>query len=178
MGVATDTATGAAAGAAGREAATAAALGAVMEGRGVRSAVLYSVAGAVLSSQMLLHVIFAHSGGVVHTVDRTHHHAAAATDGPAVVVSVLPSAAHHDGGMLAAHAVAAVATYLLLRHGEVAFFRLLYSLSLCVLRILRAVRRPVTVAVPRRTSWTSPRALADQLLLSSVCGYRGPPALV
>ena len=137
-----------------------------------------SVAGAVLSSQMLLHVIFAHSGGVVHTVDRTHHHAAAATDGPAVVVSVLPSAAHHDGGMLAAHAVAAVATYLLLRHGEVAFFRLLYSLSLCVLRILRAVRRPVTVAVPRRTSWTSPRALADQLLLSSVCGYRGPPALV
>lgn len=137
-----------------------------------------SVAGAVLSSQMLLHVLFAHSGGAVHTVDHTHHHGAAAADGPAVVVSVLPSASHHGGGMLAAHVVAAMATYLLLRHGEVALFRLLHALSLRVLRILHAVRRPVTVAVPRRTSWTSPRALADQLLLSSVCGYRGPPALV
>ena len=93
-----------------------------------------------------------------------------------MVVSVLP-ASHHGHGMLVAHAVAAVATYLLLRHGEVALFRLLHALSLRVLRILRAVRRPVTVAVPRRTSWVSPRALVDQLLLSSVCGYRGPPAL-
>ena len=135
-----------------------------------------SVAGAVLSSQMLLHVLFAHSGGAVHTIDHTHHHGAAAADGPAVVVSVLPSS-HHGGGMLAAHVVAAVATYLLLRHGELALFRLLHALALRVLRILRAVRRPVVVAVPRRTSWISPRALADQLLLSSVCGYRGPPAL-
>ena len=137
-----------------------------------------SVAGAVLMSQMLLHVLFAHSGGAVQTLDHTHHHGAAVADGPAVVISVLPSAAHSGGGMLTAHVVAAAATYLLLRHGEVALFRLLHSLSLRVLTILRAVRRPVTVAVPRRTSWSSPRALADQLLLSSVCGYRGPPALV
>ena len=78
--------------------------------------------------------------------------------------------------MLVAHAVAALATYLLLRHGEVAAFRLLDAFSVRVLRILAPVLRPVTVEVPRRTSWTSPRALTPQLLLPSVCGYRGPPA--
>ncbi|OXS85377.1 hypothetical protein [Kocuria marina] len=136
----------------------------------------WSVAGSVLLSQALLHTLYAQSGGMAHAIDYTHHHAASTADGPAVVISVLP-AAHHGCGMLAAHAVAAVATYVLLRHGETAAFRLLNAVSLRVLRILVLALRPVTTAVPRRTSWTSPRALADQLLLSSVCGYRGPPAL-
>ncbi|RKQ34862.1 PDZ domain-containing protein [Kocuria tytonis] len=136
-----------------------------------------SVVCAVVVSQTLLHTLFAQSGGVAHAVDHSHHQLAAAADGPAVVVSVLPGSAHHGTGMLVAHGVAALATYLLLRHGEMAVFRLLDALSLRVLRLLTAVVRPVTAVVPRRISWTSPRSLADQLLLSSVCAYRGPPAI-
>ena len=55
-------------------------------------------------------------------------------------------------------------------------FRLLGSLSLRIQRILAPVLRPVAT-VPRRVSWTSPRSLSDQLLLPSVCGYRGPPVI-
>lgn len=134
----------------------------------------WCVAGSVLLSQALLHTLYAASGGTAHAIDHTHHHLGGVADGPAVVISVTP-AAHHDAGMLASHAVGAVATYALLRHGETAAFRLLEALSLRVMRILVAGLRPVITVVPRRTSWTSPRALVDQLLLSCVCGYRGPP---
>ncbi|MDO4918197.1 hypothetical protein [Kocuria sp.] len=144
---------------------------------GGRALSRWSMAAAVGLSQALLHILFANSAGGMQLVDHTHHHVAAAGDGPAVVISGLPDVAHHGAGMLAAHAVAALATYALLRRGEVTLFRLVAALSLRVLRILRVVVRPVLVAVPRRVSWSSPRALVDQLLLSCVCGYRGPPAL-
>lgn len=135
----------------------------------------WCVALSVVLSQALLHTLFAQSAGAMTAVDHTHHHVAAVADGPAVVISVAP-VAHHGGSMLAAHVVAALATYILLRHGEVAGFRLLGSLSLRIQRILAPVLRPVAT-VPRRVSWTSPRSLSDQLLLSSVCGYRGPPVI-
>lgn len=133
------------------------------------------VAANVAVSQLLLHVLFAQSTGMVHAVDHTHHHGAAAVDGPQVLITSLPPVAHHGGGMLVAHVVAALATYALLRHGEVAVLRLLETFSLRVLHLLTALPRPVLTAVPPRTSWSSPRALSDQLLLSSLYGYRGPP---
>ena len=130
------------------------------------------VALSVALSQALLHPPFAPSAGAMPAGAPNHHPVAAGADGPPAV----PPVAHHGGSMLAAHVVAALATYILLRHGEVAGFRLLGSLSLRIQRILAPVLRPVAT-VPRRVSWTSPRSLSDQLLLPSVCGYRGPPVI-
>lgn len=134
------------------------------------------VAASVAVSQLLLHVLFAQSGAMVHAVEHTHHHGSTALEGPQLLLTPVPQVTHHHGAMLVAHVVAALATYALLRHGEVALVRLLATCSLRVLRLLTLLPRPVLPPVPRRTSWSSPRALSDQLLLSSLCGYRGPPA--
>lgn len=132
-----------------------------------------AVTAAVAVSQGLFHGLFAHSGHGATVVDHTHHLIASAD--PQLVIAV-SGTAHHGSGMLAAHALAAAATYVLLRHGEVAAMR---SLGAVALRVLRLLVRPVPLPVPRlprRTSWLSPRALADQLLLPRVHGHRGPPA--
>lgn len=134
------------------------------------------VAASVAVSQLLLHLLFAQSGAMVHAATRTHHHGTAALEEPQQLLTSVPPVTHHSGAMLAAHVLAALATYALLRHGEVAVVRLLAACSLRVLRLLNLLPRPVLPPVPRRTSWSSPRALSDQLLLSSLCGYRGPPA--
>lgn len=136
-----------------------------------------SVAAAVLASQGLFHGLFAQSGHGVTAVDHTHHVTGAGVEGtPQLVVSVAPGLAHHGAGMLAAHVIAAVATYALLRHGEVTAVRLLEVLSLRVLAWVRVPVLPVIRTVPRRIAWTSPRALTDQLLLPVVQSFRGPPA--
>lgn len=136
-----------------------------------------SVAAAVVASQGLLHALFAQSGHGVTAVDHTHHVTSAAAEGsPQLVVTLAPDLAHHGMGMLVAHMVAAIATYALLRHGEVAAVRLLDAVSLRVLGWVRVPTLPVIRSVPRRIAWTSPRALVDQLLLSVVHGFRGPPA--
>lgn len=136
-----------------------------------------SVAAAVVASQGLLHGLFAQSGHGVTAVDHTHHVTGAVAEGtPQLVVSLAPDLAHHGAGMLAAHVIAAAATYALLRHGEVAAVRLLDAVSLRVLALVSVLVLPVIRAVPRRIAWTSPRALTDQLLLPVVHGFRGPPA--
>ncbi|MEX5272358.1 hypothetical protein RF638_00195 [Kocuria sp. CPCC 205235] len=136
-----------------------------------------SVAAAVVASQGLLHGLFAQSGHGVTAVDHTHHVTGAVAEGtPQLVVTLAPDLAHHGAGMLAAHVIAAAATYALLRHGEVAAVRLLDAVSLRVLALVSVPVLPVIRAVPRRIAWTSPRALTDQLLLPVVHGFRGPPA--
>lgn len=133
-------------------------------------------AASVVVSQALLHTLFAQSAGAAHVLDHGHHHGAAATaDGAQVLISAVPPMAHHGLPMVVGHVVAALATYALLRHGEVAVLRLVDAVSLRVLGLLTLHPRPVAVPVRRRTAWASPRALADQLLLSCLCGYRGPP---
>lgn len=137
----------------------------------------FSVAAAVVISQGLFHGLFSQAGHGATAADHLHHHGGAAlVDGPQLVVTVLPSTAHHGTGMLAAHVVAAAATYALLRHGEVSAVRLLDAVAMRVLALVITRVPPVIRTVPRRTAWTSPRALSDQLLLPVVHGYRGPPA--
>ncbi|WP_223286463.1 hypothetical protein [Kocuria atrinae] len=139
-----------------------------------------SVAAAVVASQGILHGLFAQSGHGVTAVDHTHHVTSAAAEGtPQLVVTLAPDLGHHGMGMLVAHLIAAMATYALLRHGEVASVRLLDAVSLRVLALVRVPVLPVLPVmrtVPRRIAWTSPRALVDQLLLPVVHGFRGPPA--
>lgn len=135
-----------------------------------------SVAAAVAMSQGLFHSVFAQAGHGITTVDHTHHAAGAVAEGtPQLVVTTAPNLVHHGAGMLGAHIIAAVATYLLLRHGEVAVVRLVDAVSL---RVSAWVSMPLPLVIrtaPRRIAWTSPRALTDQLLLLVVHGFRGPP---
>lgn len=135
-----------------------------------------SVAAAVLVSQGFLHGLFAQSGHGVTAVDHTHHATSTAAEGaPQLVVTMVPDLTHHGLGMMAAHMMAAAATYALLRHGEVAAVRLVEAVSLRVLTWVKAPALPVIRTVPRRIAWTSPCALTDQLLLPVVHGFRGPP---
>lgn len=132
-----------------------------------------STAAAVLLSQGLFHVVFAGGGGATVT-DHTGHHASAAfQDGPNVVIVAAEHA--HGSEMLAAHAVAAALTYLLMRRGELAGVRLLDAVALRVLRLVTVTRTPVLPLSRPRAAWTSPRALTDQLLLPTLNGHRGPP---
>ena len=135
-----------------------------------------SVAAAVLTSQGLFHGLFAQAGHGVTAVDHTHHVASAATGSPQLVVTVAPEMAHHGAAMLGAHVLAGLATYALLRHGEVAAVRLLDAVALRVLAWMTLPMLPVIRTAPRRIAWLSPRALSDQLLLPVVHGFRGPPA--
>ncbi|MBD2761667.1 hypothetical protein IEE91_02405 [Kocuria sp. cx-455] len=138
-----------------------------------------SVAAAVVASQGLFHSVFAQAGHGITAVDHTHHAVGAVAEGgPQLVVTTAPDLVHHGAGMLAAHIVAAVATYLLLRHGEVAAMRLVDAVSLRVSAWVSVPLPPMIRTVPRRIAWTSPRALTDQLLLPVVHGFRGPPARV
>ena len=134
-----------------------------------------AVACAVLVSQGIFHALFARCGHGVTMVDHTHH-AVVGTDAP-LVIGTVPADPHQGTGMMVAHVLAALATYGLLRHGEVAAER---SMAAVALRVLRLLTRPAVIPVsvaPRRTSWVSPRALVDQLLLPRVHGHRGPPVL-
>lgn len=136
-----------------------------------------SVAAAVFTSQGLFHGLFAQAGHGVTAVDHTHHVTNTVAGGsPQLVVAVAPETGHHGAGMLVAHVVAGFATYALLRHGEVAAMRLLDSVSLRVLALVKTPSLPVIRTAPPRIAWLSPRALADQLLLPVVHGFRGPPA--
>lgn len=140
-----------------------------------------AVALSVAVSQGLLHWLFAQSGHAVTAADHTHHGFSAGSgvaSEPSLVISVVPGVQEYGTDMLAAHIVAALATYGLLRHGEVSLARMVNSLSLKVLQALPMVIPPVAVPVRARVGWMSPRALADQLLLPVVHGYRGPPRWV
>lgn len=111
----------------------------------------------------------------------THHHQVVASLLPASntlgpVSAPVHSMFAHDAAMWAAHAVAAVLTIVVLRHGERAFWSLFASAALAI-RSVWAPLTPVVVpgasyALPPVARVFVPRALA---MLLSTMRHRGPP---
>ncbi len=130
----------------------------------------------VLLSQSVLHALFAGSGGV-STVSHTAHgpalHGAAA--GPALVLEVQTHAEHGGAAMVVSHVLAALAAYVLMRHGEVAAVVLLEAVRLRVRRRRDVPAAPVVVVRPPAVRAGRPHALTDQALLRPVRSHRGPP---
>jgi len=133
------------------------------------------LAGAALSwvrlsvsigvSQFLFHGLFSGLGAPVAV---THVHGA---------TSVLPdaAAAHHDGSMWLAHTAAGLATLVVYRYGEQAFWGLGLTAALLFARLVAAlvpVEASPAPAVPVHATATLPRLAA--VLLSSI-SHRGPP---
>ncbi|MFI7743823.1 hypothetical protein [Kocuria rhizosphaericola] len=134
----------------------------------------------VLLSQSVLHALFAGAGGVSTVAHATHHaaqHGSAASlgTGPALVLDVQSHAEHGGAVMLASHVLAALAAYVLMRHGEVAGVVLLEALRLRVRRWRQAQSAPVVVGRPRAVRAGRPHVLTDQALLRPVRSHRGPP---
>ena len=134
----------------------------------------------VLLSQSVLHALFAGSGGVSTVAHATHHaaqHGAAGSPGagPALVLEVQPHVEHGGTAMLVSHVLAALAAYVLMRHGEVAAVVLLEVLRLRVRRWRQILAAPVVVGRPRAVRTGRPHVLTDQALLRPVRSHRGPP---
>lgn len=134
----------------------------------------------VLLSQSVLHALFAASGGagaVSRATGSSLHHAAqhGAAAGPALVLEVQPHTGHGGAAMVVAHVLAALAAYVLMRHGEVAAVVLLETLRLRVRRRRPVRPAPVVARRPRAVQAGRPHVLTDQALLRPVRSHRGPP---
>lgn len=139
----------------------------------------------VLLSQSVLHALFAGSGGAGTATRTTHsslHHAAqhgaagsSSGAGPALVLEVQSHAEHGGATMLVSHVLAALAAYVLMRHGEVAAAVLLEALRLRVRRGRQVLPAPVVVGRPLAVRAGRPHVLTDQTLLRPVRSHRGPP---
>lgn len=139
-----------------------------------------SVAGtaaAVVAAQLALHVAFAAVGtGDPASVPGAGHSAGHAIS-PAVMAELGRSLAsgshlHLDAGMIAAHLIAAVATVLLLAHGE----RVVRAIARGIRRVLSRALPVVPPPVMPAYRQGAPLAPAAAVFLS-VLSRRGPPAL-
>ncbi|WP_150462283.1 hypothetical protein [Nesterenkonia ebinurensis] len=158
------------------------------------------LAAAVLSSQILLHGLFAlfpasSTGHSALSADSSAHHGEplilpVREQGVSYEVAVPPSvveatqdsahsvASQTDASMIAAHLVAAVFAYALLRGGETLLCGIAERLSITpVLILLRS--QPAAHTAPRRITLTSPpENCQDAWPGAGPRSLRGPPALV
>ena len=130
------------------------------------------LAASVTASQLAFHLLFSLIGtsSTVSVVSSGHHGMSTMVVGAADATA----SASPDTLMWFGHAVAAVATFLLLRFGEAAFWRLAEIARLLV-RVIRVPVVTIVPAVPRqRVSGVvfSPRFFT---LLRSSLLFRGPP---
>lgn len=140
----------------------------VLVGRRLRPA---GLAAAVVIAQAALHIVFAFASSATGLHQTTHDHAnpyghVLLDPAGAVAQVVLP-----DAAMLTAHALAAVASFVLLFSGE----RMLRAVAAWTLRLLRRanVAVPSAFAVPRATFADAP---APSLrIVRGVVHRRGPP---
>lgn len=121
------------------------------------------LAGAVVLSQMVLHglfTLFPSSYGVAPGIADPHLHAvhsggasdpagSHAAHGAPEMLAAHPVPSAHDGPMLAAHLVAAVVTYLVLRRGELLLTLMADSVALRPFLMLLCASA-LTVVLPRR----------------------------
>jgi len=131
------------------------------------------LAAAVIVAQAALHVVFAFTPavGVTHTAPHAalHDHGQIFLDSAGAAAQVvLP-----DAAMLTAHAVAAIASFVLLFSGE----RMLRSVAAWTLRLLRraAVSAPPAFVMPRATFADAPAP--SFRIVRGVVHRRGPPLL-
>lgn len=132
-----------------------------------RSLSLFRLAASVLLSQFAFHVAFSYIGSG-DTVMRMGHHDAT------IMATDVATTAPADATMWLGHAIAALVTVLLLRHGEAAFWRLrelvLFALAVWVFplpELPHGRARPSWLATPQQFF----------LLRRSALKYRGPPAI-
>lgn len=141
------------------------------------------LAASVAASQVLYHLLFglvpAPAAGAVRIVETAgalsgHSHSAGLAFEAAGA-----HAAHADPGMWAAHLLAAVVTFLALRHGELAVSALLALTRGMVASILpRAMPQPVvwSTGPARLAAWVRRAVPAIRRPLLSPMRHRGPPA--
>ncbi|TBN57079.1 hypothetical protein EYE40_06500 [Glaciihabitans arcticus] len=139
-----------------------------------RSLSLLRTGLAVGASQVGFHLLFATLGGATGTVLSSggHNHAGS------MVFDVASSPVHHTSvWMYLAHAFAAIATIVVLRRGEAAFWGMRATLARFLVTILAGITRvPILVPRPARIE-LSVRAPRLFLFLTGSLQHRGPPAL-
>jgi hypothetical protein len=131
---------------------------------------------AVGASQALFHGLFSTIGSSATMTMSTH----AGHDGSSLVATVDPGqlTAGHSGWMWAGHAVAAVITVALIRHGERALALLRECASLIFARLVASppAPAPISVPTPRVGGSRTIRAIERTFLVSGL-RHRGPPAI-
>lgn len=138
---------------------------------------LWRQAASVGVSQLLLHLLFglgSGSSGTTLIAPAGHVHAGshiAIVPGQLMPAQVM----HHDDSlMLLAHAAAAIATIVALRHGE----KTLFALANFTVLLVTAVNRISTVAVEaptRMLAHATPAPVAVSVPAFGVLRHRGPP---
>jgi hypothetical protein len=140
------------------------------------------LAASVVGSQLLFHQLFASLGSSVWTpAAHVHPGMEPALSAPAMSGSWHPASTSDALWMLVAHAVAAAATFLLLRLAERAFWGLpssgLLGSARARLRILfRQGLQPVPIDAPRTPSAPCNTKVLASATRRSALRYRGPPA--
>jgi hypothetical protein len=131
-----------------------------------RSLSLVRLAASVLISQLAFHLAFSVIGTGGTVMQMGHHAMVVTTD-----VATAPSA---DARMWAGHAIAALVTIVLLRHGEAAFWRVrelvLFALAVWLVPV------PEVPRASARPTWLTVHPPLF-LLRRSALKYRGPPAI-
>lgn len=79
--------------------------------------------------------------------------------------------------MVAHHALAALASFLLLRHGAAAIGRALQSLGLALARVLQHLAPPPLLPSPRLPLESAETLVPSAVVVLGGAGRRGPPAV-
>ncbi len=143
------------------------------------------LAGVVALDQAVQHVAFSllgpATGSAVATgADAAAGHAAhGALDATtaAIAAAGIPSATAAPALMTAHHALAALASYLLLRHAAAAIARALQSLALAVARVLEPLASPALPVVVRAPLESAALVIPSAVVVLGGAGRRGPPAV-
>lgn len=137
------------------------------------------LAASVVGSQLMFHQLFASLGGSGWTPAAHVHGAADAVGTLSVVAASAGSPQLSDGNlMLLAHAVAAAATYLLLRFGERSFWSMAET-ARALLRILfPRTLQPVSLDAPWMSGAPVRTPAVSAATARSTLRYRGPPTAV
>ncbi|MEV7974218.1 hypothetical protein [Cellulomonas sp. NPDC089187] len=130
------------------------------------------LSGSVAVGQLGFHTLFvlgsAGSSSVVAATSHGHH--------PVLLVSGAGQSS--AAGMWGAHAVAALVTVLMLRHGEQLLTRIAAVLRRVVVRLIRVVSTPLVAVVRARLSWSEPVVVRVTEVVRGGVVRRGPPARV
>jgi len=130
---------------------------------------LLRLSAAVVLSQFAFHALFATIGGATGSVAHASGHAVHGA------IELVPSIAHHtSAGMWFAHALAALATIVVLRRGEAAF----WGMHEAALRFLVVAFAPLPlVAGVRAPHPFVARVTPRRLFLIGALQLRGPPVV-
>lgn len=129
-----------------------------------------SLAAGVTAGQGLLHLLYTQGDIALTTIVHSHHH----TD-----IQVLAVAPHHHSPLMGlTHALAAAATFALLRHGENLLTLILDLVGAGITRLTRLPRAITPVSPARIRATYRPTLPTLRTALGECRITRGPPALL